>query len=260
MDPLFASEEEAARWAAELAAGTPGRSRFDYCGTATSTQDLAFEAGADGAPDLSLFLAEEQQAGRGRQGAAWLAHGGSSLLFSVLLSPAPKAVEAGKSSLAAAAAICRAAERVCGLKAGVKWPNDVLCGERKVGGVLVEVRDHVAVVGVGLNILQSAEEFDGELAGRATSLSAECGQVVERREVLSILLAELGTVIVETNSAWDRLRVEVDDRLLWRGRQVRIGSRQGILVGVDSAGHLVLRDHEGNEHCVAAGSPELVDS
>jgi len=257
---LFASPREASRWAVGLPEGTPGRPRFDYVPETGSTQDLAFEAAVDGAPHLSVFLAEKQLAGRGRQGSEWRAKPGSSLLLSVLLRPAPGAGRAARISLAAALGTADAIEQTCAIRAGIKWPNDVLIGGGKCGGVIVEVRGGVAVLGVGLNVLQARDEFGPELAETATSLSAELGRVVDRREVLAVLLPGIGAALAAASGDWPAVRARIVEGLAWRGRRVRAGGQVGRLEGIDESGCLLLRAEDGGRVSIASGSPELIES
>ena len=128
-----------------------------------STNTLARELATGGAPHGTLVTATEQLAGRGRQGRAWAARPGSSLICSwVIRDPSPLL------SLAAGAAVAQ----VCGAQAKIKWPNDVLIGGRKVAGILVEGRpqERWAVLGVGINVAQRPQDFPEELRERAGSL------------------------------------------------------------------------------------------
>jgi BirA family biotin operon repressor/biotin-[acetyl-CoA-carboxylase] ligase len=220
-----------------------------------STQDLAFAGSLADAPNLAVFAAEEQRAGRGRRSAGWHAPAGSSLLFTVLLRPAPRTGLRGIFSLASALAVCRAVEQVSGLRPEIKWPNDLIAGGRKLGGVLVEVRDGCAALGIGINVVQQEADFGAELRGRATSIAVETGRPVDRRELLRAALIELGTLMVRGATEAAALREEILLRLAWRGEAVRVGSRRGVLVGIDDAGRLLLEE-AGGRYALASGSPE----
>jgi len=257
--PLFGSADEAAAWAAELPPGAFGRELLEYAALAGSTQDLAFAAAGRGAPHGAAFVAEEQSAGRGRQGAAWQAPAGSALLVSVLLRPAPPEEDRARTALGAGLAACRAVEQACAAHPDLKWPNDLLLGGRKLGGVLVEARGGVAALGVGLNVLQEPGDFGDELGGRATSLAAETGDRPDRLWLLGMLLVELGRMFGTRGEEWGAVRLEVARRLAWRGRRARVGELCGVVTGLDASGRLVLRADSGEDLAVASGSLELVE-
>jgi BirA family biotin operon repressor/biotin-[acetyl-CoA-carboxylase] ligase len=258
-EPLFATRAEAVEWAGALPEGTPGREIMEYHSSASSTQDLAFAAAERGAPGGAVFLAEEQSAGRGRQGAKWTAPPGCALLLSVLLSPAPAAGASGRVSLSAALAACRAVEKVCAAAPAIRWPNDLLLGGRKFGGILVEVRGAAAVLGLGVNVLQGEDDFPEDLTRRATSLAIEVRDRPDRRWLLGMLLVELGRSVGPGSEPWENLRLEVARRLAWRGRPVRVGAQRGTLTGIDADGRLLLEGEGGSRLAVASGSPELLD-
>ncbi len=257
--PLFSSAEEAACWAAELPEPALGRARFEYVASTSSTQDMAFAAAELGAPGGAVFAADQQTAGRGRQGAAWLAPAGSSLLFSVLLRPAPPSEDSGRAALSAALAVCRAAAKFCGVDPAVKWPNDLLLAGGKFGGILIESRGAAAGLGLGINVLQGPEDFPAELTGRATSLAAGLGEPPDRKWLLAMLLIELGALFGEAPEPWESVRLDVTRRLAWRGRAVRVAGTDlaGTLLGVDEVGQVVIERGDGQRLTAATGSLEL---
>jgi BirA family biotin operon repressor/biotin-[acetyl-CoA-carboxylase] ligase len=258
-------QAEAARWAASLPAGAFGRPGLAYFPETGSTQDQAFAAARHGAAHGAAFVAEVQTAGRGRHGAEWLAPAGSSLLVSALLRPAPPPKDSGRVALAAALAACRAVESaVPGARVEIQWPNDLLLGGRKLGGILIESRRGAAALGLGLNVAQRPGDFPPELRDRATSLAA-AGAAADRRALLAALLAELGRAFGSSGiseEAWGELRAEVEARLAWRGREVRVagcpqGPLAGKLVGLDESGGLILESAGGARRAAATGSLEL---
>lgn len=257
-EALFASAAEAASWAAHLPEGTPGRMNFEYRSETSSTQDDAFAAAEQGAPGGSVFVAEEQRAGRGRRGSSWSAPAGSSLLLSVLLRPGPAPEHAGRTSLGAALALCLAVEKLCGVAPAVKWPNDLLLGERKFGGILVEVRGAVAAMGIGVNVSQRPDEFGDGIRDTATSLMHETRAQVDRTWLLGLLLAEVGRLLGEGGEAWERIRLEVCRRLAWRGRRARVGELSGTVTGLDDEGYLLMQAEGGRTVRAVSGSMELV--
>ena len=165
-----------------------------YLPTTKSTNEVATEAARSGAPEGTVVIAEEQTAGRGRLGRTWLAPAGSSLLFSLLLRPPLPPEQLYLLTMIAATSVVAAVERCTGLSCGVKWPNDVLIGGRKVAGILSEMslaegRTTFVVVGIGLNVNTDLSLL-GEIASTATSLSAELGRPTEREPLLCQMLLE----------------------------------------------------------------------
>ena len=179
-----------------------------------STNDLAAQAGRDGVAEGIVFFAESQRAGRGRMGRQWVSPPGRNLLFSVLLRPAAVPAERWPElTFCAALAVAETAERFTGRTARVKWPNDVLVEGRKVAGVLLEAHHAqppgFVVVGIGLNVLQGAEDFPPELRDRAGSL-AMLGSADGwcRQEVAAFVLARLNDQYAHWPSGFALIREE----------------------------------------------------
>ena len=209
-----------------------------------STNERARALAAAGAPHGTLVTADEQAAGRGRQGRAWAAPPGSAVLMSLVLRDVRDSLP-----LAAAVAVCEALP----VPAAIKWPNDVLIAGRKVAGILVEGRPQEgwAVLGLGLNV--STEEFPAELAETATSLrlaGVEAGPEKVLRDLLSRLDAWLWRPLEEVLEAWRAL-----DAL--RGRRVRWSGGEGTAAGVDEAGSLLV-DADGERRALNAGEVHLL--
>ncbi len=256
---------EAARWASALPPGAAGRAWLGYFPETGSTQDEAFHAAARGAVHGSAFLAEHQTDGRGRRSSSWTAPAATSLLLSVLVRPAPPIGRTGRLALAGAVASARAVATVAPSAAvEIKWPNDLLLDGLKLGGILVEVRRGVAVLGLGLNVAQDRNDFPPELRASATSLAA-AGLAVDRRALLAAVLIELGALLGhgrDCPSDWDLLRAEADRRLAWRDRTVRVsgcpgGPLSGSLVGLGETGGLILACASGRRVVAASGSLDL---
>lgn len=206
----------------------------------TSTQDLAREA----APEGTVFLAEAQDAGRGRWGRRWDGADGKSLLFSVRLDRDAGAGPESSLPLILGAATA-AALRGLGLEqAGLKWPNDILADGRKLGGLLVEGTGAAWIAGCGLNVGQAGEDFPPELRATAGSLRM-AGLESGREAVLAAVLADWEAWM----GRWRRegfaaLRAEVEALLLWRGRACRVrldhAEAEGTLLGLTDDGALRL--------------------
>ncbi len=162
--------------------GTPHR-HFRQVG---STNTVARELAEAGAPNGTVVTADEQTAGRGRQGRTWTAPPGSALLFSAIVRPLGK--RHPLLPLAVPLAVCETAERLRpGAECKVKWPNDVHLEGRKLAGILIEARpqEEWAVLGIGLNLTIAEDEFPEELRDRATSLFADlssCSYALRHKE------------------------------------------------------------------------------
>jgi BirA family transcriptional regulator, biotin operon repressor / biotin---[acetyl-CoA-carboxylase] ligase len=199
-----------------------------------STNERARALAAAGAPHGTLVTADEQEAGRGRQGRAWSAPARSAVLMSVVLRELSETLP-----LAAAVAVCEALP----LQAQIKWPNDVWIDGRKLAGILVEARPQEgwAVLGIGLNV--ATAEFPPELQATATSLH-RAGSAISVEQALASLLAALDEWLprpaVEVLAAW-RQR----DALLGKPVRWDNGGKEGVAAGIDSSGALIVDTADG---------------
>jgi BirA family transcriptional regulator, biotin operon repressor / biotin---[acetyl-CoA-carboxylase] ligase len=197
-----------------------------------STNERAKELALAGAPPGTLVTADEQTAGRGRQGREWTAPPGSALLMSVVLRELDEMLP-----LAAAVAVADALPA----EATIKWPNDIWVDGRKVAGILVEGRPQEgwAVLGVGLNV--TTETFPDELVETATSLSL-AGLDDDTETVLARLLLSLdewlGAPPARVLEAWR-------SRDALKGGRVRWSGGEGVADGIDESGALVVETATG---------------
>jgi BirA family transcriptional regulator, biotin operon repressor / biotin---[acetyl-CoA-carboxylase] ligase len=192
-----------------------------------STNERAKELAAAGAPHGTLVTADEQSAGRGRQGRVWTAPPRSALLMSLVVRNAGEMLP-----LAAAVAVCEALPVDC----EIKWPNDVWLERRKLAGILVEGRPQQrwAVLGLGVNV--HTTEFPAELQGVATSLrlaGIEADVEAILRQILLSLERWLEAPHPAVLDAWRR-------RDAIRGETVRWASGQGTAAGIDDSGALLV--------------------
>ncbi|HEX6458642.1 MAG TPA: biotin--[acetyl-CoA-carboxylase] ligase [Thermoleophilaceae bacterium] len=211
--------------------------------TTDSTNERAKELALRGAPHGTLVTADEQSAGRGRQGRAWVAPAGKALLMSVVLRDL--GVAQAHLPLAAAVAVCRACEESADVRCEIKWPNDVWIERRKLAGILVEGRPQEgwAVLGIGLNVSTAQEEFPEELRDLATSIAAATSSDPPPREALldTLLLAldsSLASEPAEIVAAW-RSRDALE------GQKVRWQGGEGTATGIDESGALLVETASG---------------
>jgi len=234
--------------------------------TGSTNADLAARAAA-GAPEGTVLAAEEQRAGRGRLGRSWVSPPRSSIMVSVLLRPAgvPPS-QRGWLPLLAGVAAATAVRATTAVPAGLKWPNDLLVGERKLAGILAEQSGDAIVVGLGLNVSTTAAELPGTGPGGlpATSLRLEGATGVDRTALLAALLTDLAG----RYQAWRRtsppgdpdtsgLRAAYLELGTTIGRDVRVErpagqATTGRATGVDAAGRLIVAGPDGTE-AVSAG-------
>jgi BirA family biotin operon repressor/biotin-[acetyl-CoA-carboxylase] ligase len=210
-----------------------------------STNERAKELALRGAPHGTLVTAEEQTAGRGRQGRQWVAPPGKALLMSVVLRHLGGAQ--AHLPLAAALATCEASElSVPHLQCSIKWPNDVWIDGRKLAGILVQGRPQEgwAVLGIGLNVATSADEFPDELRETATSLAAAAGDTPPPsvETVLSHLLVQL-ELRVDDNA--DSIIASWRERDALSGQMVRWNGGEGTATGIDETGALIVETPSG---------------
>jgi BirA family biotin operon repressor/biotin-[acetyl-CoA-carboxylase] ligase len=230
-----------------------GRS-VEYHDVLASTQTRARELGARGA-SRGIVVANEQSAGQGTRGRAWVAPRGTSLLASWIVRPAP--VAPALFAALAGVAVARALGALTGADARLEWPNDVHVEGRKVAGALAHATSDgdggVLVLGIGINVHQGPGDFPAELGERAISL-VMAGHSVDRLALLARLTRELDRLEdpSERGAALDE----------WRGRstflgktvEVRAGERapfRGVAAAIDDDGALVVRTSLGTERVVA---------
>lgn len=230
-----------------------------------STNAEAAAAADAGAPDLSLFTADEQTAGRGRLDRRWVTNPGSALAFSLLLRPS-----AGESALAGffspwgAVALCEALEAL-DLDPGIKWPNDVLLNRRKVCGILPESsfqggQLEYVVIGMGVNITPASVPPAETLRYPAACIEEALGRPADRWSllagILNAMLAWRGCLgTSQFRQAWQ-------DRLAFRSEWVTIEGAGGPaltarLTGLADDGSLVLENETGRQFTVPAGEVSL---
>jgi BirA family transcriptional regulator, biotin operon repressor / biotin---[acetyl-CoA-carboxylase] ligase len=190
-----------------------------------STNRYVLDEARRGAPEGLVAVADFQTAGRGRRGRGWVAPPGASLLVSVLLRPSLAPERTPLVSMACGVAMAEAVTRVAGFTPGLKWPNDLVVGDRKLAGILAERDGDAVVVGAGVNV--EWREFPPELAESATACNLEAGHSVDRRALLDAFLAELDRRSGDLGAIVPEYRA----RLATIGRRVRVERSGADLVG-----------------------------
>jgi len=235
-------------------AGTVFAGNLHFSPVTDSTNYDAMAAARAGAPHGSVYFADEQRAGRGRGNHVWHSAADEGLYVSVLLRPQFPAVRLPWLPLAAGLAAADAVREASSLSIDLRWPNDLLIGPRKAGGILVEAHTEgsqvaFAVVGIGINVHQRA--FDHSLPTPATSLDIEAGSPISRQALLLSLLKSLqreSLALLDPATA-ELLPSRVEQASTWvRSRQVQVHGPQackGVTAGLDKNGFLLVRTSDG---------------
>ena len=200
-----------------------------------STNTYGLEHGKDG----MVIVADRQTAGRGRQGRTWHSAPGLGLWFTVVF--------AGKGEglpFAAPLAVRDALAERCELR--IKWPNDLLCGNKKVCGILLERRNDITVVGIGLNVHHVPDDFPPELRDKAGSLESEAGGRWDRCRILRDILTQLdGKVMLIRDRGIEPLRAPWVEACNLVGRRIQCGTHRGTVTDIDSHGAIILNTSGG---------------
>jgi BirA family transcriptional regulator, biotin operon repressor / biotin---[acetyl-CoA-carboxylase] ligase len=235
-------------------AGTLFAGHLHFSRITGSTNSDALVAARAGAPHGTVFLADEQSAGRGRGEHGWESAAGQGLYVSILLRLRLPSARVPLLPLAAGLATVDAIRSASGLVADLRWPNDILIGEGKAGGILVESKTgegrlSFAVVGIGINVHQRA--FARDLATPATSLDLESARRTSRQVLLIALLESLereAESLVSAESA-RAIASRMEAASTWvRGRQVEVHGPQaciGVTAGLSESGFLLVKTAGG---------------
>jgi len=231
-----------------------------------STNTLAMEMASAGALEGTVVIAELQTQGKGRLGRKWVSPKGN-LYLSVILRPQIPMHRAPLVTLMGAVATASAIRTACELKAGIKWPNDILISGKKVCGLLSEMsaeQDRIRhlVLGIGVDVNMKLGELPADIRSLTTTLAKEAGAAINRTALLQQVLRDL--------EHWYRKFLENDSDILeeWKklnetvGKRVAVGGAgeavEGLAQGIDHEGRLLLRLDNGTVRTVAAGDVTIM--
>lgn len=237
--------------------------------TGSTNADMAALAARDGVGEGFVVWADSQTAGRGRQGRTWFSRPGDGLCFSMLLKPNAKPEMAATLPLVAGVAVASALEQFLpSAEIAVKWPNDILCGGRKICGILCEMAaqgDSVrhVIAGIGINVNLPANELPAEIAKTATSMRILSGKEFSPGEILNAVLASFARCYARWQEAGlAAVKGELDARDALRGRRVEMRLLRkpfsGTAVGIAESGALLLRLDDGATEEVFSGEAHIV--
>lgn len=245
-----------------------GRSFYSFS-EVTSTNDVASLLIRNDAPEGTLVTAEAQTKGRGRQGRVWTTSQGKALAFSLVLKPKVSVQEIPGITLAAAVAVAQTLEEY-GLKAQIKWPNDLLLKGKKVCGILTEMgpkhdKMQTVILGIGVNLNQAAKDFPAEIRSLATSVFRSSGKHVDRVVFLQKLMKRFETVYGWINQKqFSKVLIEWRERSVTLGQKVKVTqatkSFEARVVDVDSRGFLLVKDQAGKVQTILSGDIEILKS
>jgi BirA family transcriptional regulator, biotin operon repressor / biotin---[acetyl-CoA-carboxylase] ligase len=242
--------------------------RIHFVPVVDSTNRLALKLAREGAAEGTAVFADCQTRGRGRLERVWQSPPGRNIYASLVLRPAIAPADAARITLIAGVAVAEAISQFCPDGISLKWPNDVFIRGKKVCGILTEMKTtgrtlDLVVVGIGLNVNITGEEFDPECRKTATSLREEAGRIFPREGVAFHLC--------DTFEKWYRIFLSkgfAPVRERWLARSEMTGSRvrvlfqgevqEGIVAGIDLDGALLLEDERGVVRRVMAGDASIM--
>ncbi len=251
--------------AAELSRPTPQMGCQVVClDTVVSTNNTCKDLAAKGAPTGLVVTAEEQTGGKGRRGRSFQSLGGKGLYLSALLRPQAPLEQVSRLTAWTAVAVCRAVEALTGLSPQIKWTNDILLDGKKLCGILTELSlegesgalDYV-VVGIGVNVSQTAADFGPELSPIATSLGRHMAAPPRRAEIAAAILTQLEEIRAGFPQREGEYLAEYRRRCITVGREVLLlqGDRQlpAQALGINDDFSLQVRLSSGEERAISAG-------
>lgn len=224
-----------------------------------STNDIVWREAQNGRGEGLVVAAEQQSAGRGRQGRQWQSRPRAGVYASLLLRPHWPLHQITRLTIVSSLAVAEAVEAVCGRSVQIKWPNDVFMRGKKLGGILTEVQAdpeaiRFAIIGMGLNVAQDKSDFPPELRSLATSLKIETGAEHRRADLLVAILAALRE---RYRQPFEQVRHDWSQRCFSLGQTITVrtpgGPRVGQAAGIDDNGALLLRDESGRVTPITAG-------
>lgn len=226
-----------------------------------STNDVVAYLAASGAREGLTVFAESQTKGRGRHGRCWVSPRGKGLWFSVLLRPSFPPQAMPRITIATSVAVARAIRRTTSLDVRIKWPNDVIVGGRKVAGILTELQDEVAILGVGVDVNCRRDDFPSEVTATATSLALETGSPQDRAALAAVVLTALDDCYRCAQTDFDAIITEWAASSTTLGRQlaVKMGQRriEGHAQALDADGALLLRKDNGQIERILGADVEV---
>ncbi len=243
--------------------------RLEFLKQTSSTNADAFRLAEEGAIEGTVVLADSQTGGKGRRGRVWSSPAGVNLYSSVVLRPAIMPHEAPQLTFLTAVAAARAIELTTKLTPEIKWPNDLLVSGKKVAGLLNEMSAETdginfVILGIGVNLNMTADQFPDDLRHPATSLFLESGARVDRSGFTGTMLNELDRLYGDFLAhGFGPVREEWQRRCNANGHKVFVSDSGtectgGKFVGIDSDGAMLLRSEDNIVHRITCGDVRII--
>lgn len=234
----------------------------------TSTNDIAKKFVDDDAPEGTVIIAEQQTAGRSRKRADWVSPEGG-IYMTIILKPEITLIEASKLTIVTGVALARTLHDHFKIDAGIKWPNDILIGSKKICGILTEaVTDYdkikAVLIGVGVDLNIDYEDIPEDLKDIATSVKEETNEELKRTEILKVFFKEFEEFYEEFKkgnfkkiiSEWRRLSSTTGKRVkVYKGNK----ALEADAVGIDTKGALIVELDDGSLERISSGECKILD-
>ncbi|MFY0757842.1 biotin--[acetyl-CoA-carboxylase] ligase [Metabacillus dongyingensis] len=233
----------------------------------SSTQKIAHTLAGDGAKEGTIVVADQQTSGRGRLARAWYSPKQTGIWMSMILRPKIPINKTPQLTLLTAVALIQAIEEVTGLTPEIKWPNDILINGKKIVGILTELqaeadRVHSVIIGVGMNVNHTLDQFPEELQAIATSIAAETGEQADRAQVIQAIMMNFEKLYTSylihgfkpVKLLWESYAISLNKNLIARTLQ---GTIRGRAIGIDDEGVLLLETNEGNIEKIYSADIEI---
>jgi BirA family biotin operon repressor/biotin-[acetyl-CoA-carboxylase] ligase len=265
---LVAVPTHLTQWEIQAGLGTKriGTKIYVYSQVA-STNDVAFRLALNGAQEGVVVLAESQTKGKGRVGRQWESPAGLNIYLSVILKPRMTPAKTPLITLMAAVACAEAIDAVVGLTPAIKWPNDLLIGGKKLGGILTEAdmefdRINFIVVGIGINVNMRRSAFPSSIRDTATSLQDVLGREISRIDLIQAILWHLEQWYARLGQGrGDDMRRRWEELSLVRGREIEVAFLgevvRGTALEIDEDGALLVQPNDGTVKRIVAGDVTL---
>ena len=245
-----------------LPASYPWQGNLYYFQTIDSTNTRAKQMAAEGAPHGTVLIADSQTGGRGRMGRSFHSPAGSGIYMSMILRPQCRAKDLMHLTCATAVAAIDGIQASTGLRPGIKWTNDLVVEQKKLGGILTELvldgngNVDYAVIGIGINCSQTTEQFPEDIRQIATSLHLCTCEKVDRADVIAqivVALQHMAEHLLDSASVCNRYRTDCitigKEISLVRGDEIRHGKA----LDIDKEGALVVEFSNGEIQTVQSG-------
>ena len=235
--------------------------------TVSSTQDIAAEMARRGANEGTLVVTETQEKGRGRKGRSWVSLPQGGIYLSIILRPNLMPFQVVQIPLIAGIAMIKAIRETVPLQPVIKWPNDIIIGKKKVGGILTEMSSEIdgvnyVVLGIGLNVNMPASLFEENISDIATSLIDECGKYTSRVKLVQSFLHEFELFYEKfLTDGFSSIRDQWKELNITLGSLVKITDGitdiEGEAIDIDNDGFLLVRKENGDISRIISGDVSL---